>query len=364
VQLRSHLEQLPGLDVDWYYLAKKAVSGSRRFWLGQPLTPNQFLGDLSARTGFLPGSKARVRGLVDQMPADLHWVVAHYEGISVAAELIARGKKFHLTIHDDPFATWNRSERYRIFQPLLRRTFPKVLRAAQSIDVTSWGMRNLYRQKYGVKCFSLYRHISELPELHIPQDPTHLTIGHIGTLYHPEPFRRFVSACKTIAAETQRPLRIVRIGTSPQIDVIAARDPQIFQFHGDLSEINAVPLLAACDFLYAMYPAGNRYELFRKTSLPIKLSTYLQAQRPIFAHSPADSTLACVIAKYHLGPVCESDREAQIAADIHNLLKETVPAENYELARKGLMGPGQLQQLGAALRGENFASFPEFDCLM
>jgi hypothetical protein len=35
----------------------------------------------------------------------LYWVVGHYEGISVASELIAQGKKVHLTIHDDPLGT-------------------------------------------------------------------------------------------------------------------------------------------------------------------------------------------------------------------------------------------------------------------
>ena len=167
VQLRSHLEQLKGLEVQWYYLSENPVPGSRSQWLGEPLTPKQFLSDLAGRTGFLPGSKAPIKGLVEQMDADLYWVVGHYEGISVAAELCDQGKKVHLTMHDDPFGTWIRSERYTAFRPLLLKTFPKLLRRAASIDVTSWGMRNLYRQKYGVKCFALYRHIAELPMLNV-----------------------------------------------------------------------------------------------------------------------------------------------------------------------------------------------------
>jgi hypothetical protein len=348
--------------VDWYYLANEPASGSRWHWLGKPLTPNQFLSDLSARTGFLPGSKTRVRELLKQMQADLYWVVGHYEGISVAAELNDSAKKFHLTVHDDPFGTWIRSERYRMFRPLLQRTFPQVLRAAQSIDVTSWGMRNLYRQRYGVKCFALYRHVEELPKLDSSQDERMLTIGHIGTLYHPEPFRRFVWACKKIAAEQKRSLRILRIGASPEVDEIAEQHGLSFQNHGDLEEERAIPLLAACNLLYAMYPAGKRYELFRKTSLPIKLSTYLQAQRPIFAHTPADSGLACIVSKYKIGRVCASVREGDIANHIRRILNETVPAANYELARSELMGSAQVQELAAALRGEDWSRFTEFDC--
>jgi hypothetical protein len=365
-QLRSHLRYLPDLDIQWYYLANRPAANSdsqhKYKWLGPRLTTVELLSDLSARTGFLPGSKSRVRNLLDQMQADLYWVVGHYEGISVAAELISQGKKVHLTIHDDPFGTWIRSERYAMFRPVLRNTFPRLLRAAHSVDVTSWGMRNLYRQKYGVKCFALYLHVPALPQLTASPEPSHLSIGHIGTLYQPQPFLRFVSACKKFAAQEKRQLRIVRIGSSPEMDLVAAADTGIFASPGDLSEEDAIPVLAACDLLYAMYPAGKKYELFRRTSLPIKVSSYVQAQRPIFAQTPGDSTLACIVAKYKIGQVCLSQREDEIARDIPALLDHSVAQENFERARSELMGKDQLQQLAAALRGQAWQEFPESDC--
>ena len=352
---------MPDLQVDWYYLSQKPTQGERWHHLGSPLTPAQFLCDLSARTGLLPGSKAPVRNLVKQIPADLYWVVAHNEGISLAAELLDLGKRVHLTVHDDPFGTWIRSDRYRLFRPLLSRTFPRILRSAQSIDVTSWGMRNLYRQKYGVNCFALYLHLPQLPQLNIVPDPAYLTVGHIGSLYHPEPFRRFIAACNKIAAQQQRTFRFIRIGTSPAIDSIAAKNPAIFEFHPDLTEEVAIPLLAQCDFLYAMYPPGKRFELFRKTSLPVKLSTYLQAQRPVFAHTPADSTLARVVGPCNVGQVCEFDEGNGISQKISELLNASIPRENFEVLRRQLMGFSQMQQLEAALRGENWQHFTEFD---
>jgi hypothetical protein len=352
---------MSGLDVHWYYLAQKPAHREPTHCLGAPLTPAQLLSDLSARTGFLPGSKAAVRNLVKQMPADLHWIVAHNEGISVAAELIDIKKKVHLTVHDDPFGTWIRSDRYRLFRPLLSRTFPRILHAAQSIDVTSFGMRNLYREKYGVKCFALYLHVTQLPEPNIVPDPSRLTVGHIGTLYHPELFRRFIAACNQVAAQEKRCPRFIRIGTSPEIDSLAAKTPGTFESHPDLTEESAIPLLASCDFLYAMYPSGKRFELFRKTSLPVKLSTYLQAQRPIFAHTPADSTLARVVGPYNVGKVCKSNQQDSIVRDIRAILEAPVPRDNFELLRQQLMGFAQVEQLQAALRGENWQHFPEFD---
>ena len=361
-QLRSHLRYLPELNVCWHYLANQPSAESNYKWLGPRLTTAELLSDLAARTAFLPGSTSRVKDIVRQMDADLYWVVGHYEGLSVAAQLVAQGKKVHLTIHDDPFGTWIRSQRYTLFRPLLRHTFPELLRAAQSIDVTSWGMRDLYRQKYGVKCFALYLHVPALPQAGAPPDPNYLTIGHIGTLYHPLPFLRFLSACRKLAREQNRVLRIVRIGASPEMDAIAAQDPDAFASHGDLSEDGAIPRLASCDLLYAMYPAGKKYQLFRRTSLPIKVSTYVQAQQPIFAHTPADSTLAAVVAKYKIGAVCESQFEEPIANGIRALLDQTVPSENFERARKGLMGSSQVRQLEAALLGANWRKFPDPDC--
>jgi hypothetical protein len=112
-----------------------------------------------------------------------------------------------------------------------------------------------------------------------------------------------------------------------------------------------------------MYPAGKKYQLFRRTSLPIKVSTYLQAQRPILAHAPGDSTLACVVGKYKVGQVSESgDSEHELARDLDGLLEASIPRANYERARHELMGSTQVQQLGAALRGEDWEHFPEFDC--
>src|SRR5260370_20718173 len=114
-----------------------------------------------------------------------------------------------------PSATWACPQPYRMFRRLLRHTFPAILRAAQSIDVTSWGMRNLYRQKYGVQCFALYLYIAALPQLSPSPDPRYLTIGHIGTLYHPLPFLRFRSPCKNLAQAQKRTLRISPLVASP-----------------------------------------------------------------------------------------------------------------------------------------------------
>ncbi len=348
VQLRSHLAQLPELDVRWYYLAPAQVPGERRHWLGKPVSPWQFAADLAARCGFL-GSTQAVKSIVDRLDADLYWVVGHYEGISVASELQSRGKPVHLTVHDEPLAMVIRSRRYQPLWPLMAHTFADVLRRARSVDVTSTAMRDYFNQKYGVNSFALYKYLPELPLVTPRVCANCLTVGHIGSLYHPTPFQNFVLACRSLAQAQNRALKIVRIGSSPEMDQVAAQGLATFESHRELLEQDALPVLATCDFVYAMYPSGVRFRGFRRTSLPIKLSTYVQAQRPIFAHSPGDSGLAKLVSRHRVGTVCSSQDHNEIQNAIKLMLETTISPDHFEALRVDLMGPTQLQLLKQTL---------------
>jgi len=105
-----------------------------------------------------------------------------------------------------------------------------------------------------------------------------------------------------------------------------------------------------------MYPEGFRFQGFRRTSLPMKLSTYVQAQRPIFAHTPSDSSLASIVGKYRLGAICTTSDESELRNTLHSLFQKEVPRARFEEVRLDLMGPATLQQLRAALTGEAFNS--------
>jgi hypothetical protein len=351
VPLRGHLQEMTDLDIHWYYLAPSPVQRERTYYLGRPLSDLQLAGDLAARTG-LPGSSAAVRRVVDELQADLFWVVGHYEGVSVAAELLRRGKPVHLTVHDDPVCMFKRSRRYRLLTPLMAGLFSKVITRVKSADVISRNMRDVYLQKYKVESFPVYRYVSALPKVSIhPPESTSKTllVGHIGSVYHPNPFRAFLRACRNIATERNRALKVLRVGTSPELDEIARENPSLFENKSELTEDQAIPVLASCDLVYAMYPAGSRFECFRRTSMPMKLSTYIQAQRPIFAHAPADSGLAQVVSQFSIGQVCSSESVEMIRTAIAQSLDSPVEPQNFETARQDLMGRQQIDRLRLAL---------------
>ena len=104
-----------------------------------------------------------------------------------------------------------------------------------------------------------------------------------------------------------------------------------------------------------MYPGGFRFKGFRQTSLPIKLSTYVQAQRPIFAHTPLDSGLAQLIGKYAVGTVCSSHSEEAIQEAIQAMLQAKISRYHFEALRSDLMGPNQVLLLKNALTGKGLA---------
>jgi hypothetical protein len=349
VQFRSLLPELRDLDIVWFYLAEKAARSQQAQWLGRPFTTMQLLSDLCARSGFLPGSTALARDLVSRIQADLYWEVAHNEGISLATELCAMGKRVHLTVHDDPVCMFKRSRKYRAFAPLMSRQFSRLLQSVESVDVISPWMRDAYKQNYKVDSFPVYRFVPELPRVSSDLAPGTLTVGHIGSVYHAEPFRHFLSACQQVSRKLKCALKVVRIGSSPEIDQLAAANPQVFENCGELDEEKAIVRLASCDFLYAMYPAGRRFQCFRQTSLPMKLSTYIQAQRPIFAHTPSDSSLASIVEKYKIGTVCSGNHESELHDALQVLLQKETPRARFEEVRLNLMGPEPLQQLRAAL---------------
>lgn len=343
VPLRAHLEHMLDLDVHWYYLASEPVQRAKSHWLGKPLSDVQLAADLAV------GSTRAIRRIADQLEGDLFWVVGHFEGVSVAAELIDRGKSVHLTVHDDPICMFRRSRRYRLLAPLMACHFSKVIRSARSVDVISTKMRDAFRKKYSVESLPVYRYVPELPAVSGKPDTAMLLVGHIGSVYHPRPFEFFLRACEQYAARHKRALKIIRIGTSPELDAIAAESPGVFHHYGELAEREAIAVLARCDFLYAMYPDGARFECFRRTSMPMKLSTYIQAQRPIFAHTPPDSGLAEVVDKFRIGNLCSSDKVEAIIEAISKLVDHVIEPKNFETARQDLMSRQQIDRLRAAL---------------
>jgi len=120
-------------------------------------------------------------------------------------------------------------------------------------------------------------------------------------------------------------------------------------FYPTASEDEVIPQLANCDILYAMYPLEKRLEVFTQTSLPTKLSSYLQAGRPILAHCALSSTLAEYINTTGLGLIWKSDNVAEGMAALEKLSTLSVTEQKVLHARDHYFGERNLEVINSYL---------------
>lgn len=228
------------------------------------------------------------------------WVVMHNAVVAVAAALIRRGNlPVHLTVHDDPaFANALRSKRYFALIPWIEHEFAFTMRHAQSIDVIGQGMAERYRKRFGVDSVIVHRALDEP----IAQSPAYdrskfgLRVGVLGSTYSYDQLPLIARAVELAAKRLAVPGRLLIVGRSHGERLKAEMSGRVeVDVTGHISEADAIPLLHDCFALYLNYPFGRRDAVLRQTSFPTKLSTYIQAARPLLLHVPPDSSVMPLI---------------------------------------------------------------------
>lgn len=223
------------------------------------------------------------------------WVVMHYAGVSIAARLARmRRLPLHLTVHDDPaFGVALRSKRYLALVPWIERDFAYAMRRAASVDVIGRGMAERYRRRYGVESTIVHRAldgpIAPAGDYDAARDG--LRVGVLGSTYGYGQLPILARAVETAAGRLGVAARLLVVGQGhgEQLRSEFAGRVEV-ESTGHISEADAVPLLRGCFALYLNYPFGRRDAVLRQTSFPTKLSTYVQAARPLLIHAPADSS--------------------------------------------------------------------------
>ena len=103
--------------------------------------------------------------------------------------------------------------------------------------------------------------------------------------------------------------------------------------------------LARCHFLYAMYPFSRSLRTFTRTSLPTKLSTYVQAQRPILGHGPAQSSLATFLHDTRTGVMWSSANVQDGVRSINSLMQQSVDRQQWERAHELYYGKANVSAM-------------------
>jgi hypothetical protein len=186
------------------------------------------------------------------------------------------------------------------------------MRRAASVDVICEAMRDRYRRRLGVDSVIVHRGLDG------PIAPApafigdRLRVGVLGSTYSYEQLPILATATAEAARAAGVAGEIVVMGRSygerlraemgDRIDVVVT---------GHVDEAAAVPILQTCLALYLNYPFGRRDAVLRQTSFPTKLSTYIQAARPLLLHVPRDSSVMSLIGpdRYTVGWHSNDPRE-------------------------------------------------------
>jgi hypothetical protein len=252
------------------------------------------------------------------------WIVMHGAGVAIADKLSRKGGwPLHLTVHDDPaFANALRSKRYLLLVPLIERQFASALKWAKSVDVICEAMRQRYLSRYDVDSVIVHRGLTNPVE---PSPEYHrrvLRVGVLGSTYSYEPLPVLGRAVAAAAERLGVPGEVVVMGRShgEQLrDEMAGRIK--VDVTGHVDEAAAVPMLQDCFALYLNYPFGRRDAVLRQTSFPTKLSTYIQAARPLIMNVPSDSSVIPLLEHGRYASLWDSPNEAkgtQVLVDLWN----------------------------------------------
>lgn len=305
-------------------------------------------------TGFKSSFLSKAgKAMLENRPS-VCWVVAMNEGIPLGNLLGKGGIPLHVSIHDDQARSMApRSRRYRWLAPLMQHSWLRLARRARSVDVVSNGMQEIYSRIHHFDSIICRPHVPHLPQIpaFVPRD-NQLRVGHIGSIYSEPEFRCFLITFGKLARCTGKTPVLVLIGAGG-LDRIALQhcmgdNSEIEDFPG-LDESVAVQHLATCDLVYCMYPFDRRDAFFRQTSLPTKLSTYVQSQRPIFAHTLDDSTLAELLGPLPIATVCSSLESPDIEKSIRTLQASTWDSNSFEEFRSQTYGLHNVTRIQDAL---------------
>jgi hypothetical protein len=362
VILRSLIAQLANFDITWYYIGNKPATGYENGYLGRGLMGGPILKDIWQTRQMLTGGKVAVIEEISHkllaIDCDAYWIVSHNEGLRIAVELVARQtqRPVHLTVHDDwAGALCARSIRYRFMAGAAKQLTIAALKAVTSFDVISAGMQNYYLRLSGIKGDVCHRYLAA-DELRlntvVVSDQFEILAGHIGSIYNKKDFIAFLQMFVDLyKSEAKKPVMQMWGCHLALADIPERLRPNI-RLYGPLPENQVIPELQKCAFVYGMYPLGKALHTFASTSLPTKLTSYLQAGTPILGHGPADSTLAGFLSATGLGTIWVSDNLEEGKAALTKLMALNPTPAQWQAARQCYFGEANLAVMNKVLGGE------------
>jgi hypothetical protein len=262
-------------------------------------------------------------------------VVLNHPLMFALAHRLERNLSLPLTtlVWDPPGYQLEQARFDRLSRARLRRHFERSLKSSRHVAVVSDAMRSDYARhtqapidilRHGVST----RDIDALARSSASQDGW--VIGFAGSMYAKSSWRAFIRALDSVRWEVAG--RRVRLRMLTSNMTVATKSAAAIEYLGFRGSEEVRELLANCHVNYLPLPFESRRREFSCYSFPTKLTTYLAAGRPVFAHCPSDSALSRFLAEHPCGTTCDSLEPATIIAALEGVLG-SAPAHDRACAQ-------------------------------
>jgi hypothetical protein len=227
----------------------------------------------------------------------------------------------------DPPESMAHSLRLPGFQ--LRRTlreYERVLRRAAALAVTSEGMEERYRRRFGRSSIILRQHVEPgtPPQNGSGRDHTGWLLYVGGSIYATREFETFLAALDLCGWTLHdRPVRLRWLGSG---GTVKATGPRSIEFLGWRPLAEALEFASDCDLGYVPYWFDPGRALETECCFPSKMISYLGVGLPPFFHGPGNAGPALFLRKFNAGYVCTEQTPEAVLRDLRSALAD--PAEH------------------------------------
>jgi glycosyltransferase involved in cell wall biosynthesis len=257
-----------------------------------------------------------------------------------------------VNIHDDPVSRLRVKGHPAWFLRWYEAQFAKTLRAAWRVGVISNSMGEVYQQRYDVRTTTLYIGVEEgkcLPARCPDPQKQPILITSLGSVNSTENWNLLIAAVRRLNSQSgEEKFRILHIGS---LNARLATTPEV-EVTGWLPEKEFLRQLDRADicFLNASF-APEQAEVGR-LSFPLKIHSYIQAQRPMLALGFSESSVVRFVLLHECGSVCEQADEALLAETILRMVSDPSACPH------ALQGLAKLKQ--SFSREQFFTAFENF----
>ncbi|WP_312751121.1 hypothetical protein [Psychrobacter sanguinis] len=338
--IRSYLTTLNYDSVDFFDISTSSslLPNKLKRLYSLPITSNILL-NRWLKTHCIDTLNSIVRLIKSNKITSIWFFANSMESIAIGSELInclnLNTIKFNTFVWDSIDYLKNSRRISNQIQKEIDSSYNKILYSSHNIACISQGMKNnlierlKYKQKTELKKLIVLPFPIEAysPTIHKPVADNKINIVFVGSTYSWKEWNIFIRTLDKLNWTVNDKTVNFHVYGRPNIRSRLYEFREHIIYHSPLPHNQLISEISKFDYGYLPYYYDKNKKEVVTTSLPGKLSTYIQAQLPIIFHGPRYASAALLIQKYSIGVVVKDRRSIYIEELIKKL--ESIKVENF-----------------------------------